>query len=323
MFKTILAAGFVTIAASGGAQESNPAPPIILHAASSNLLAMPTFGSFGNAQCDSKGNLYFHAARTINDSLILRLSQDGSHDIFALSSQDAADVYFVAFRVASDGRLWILNQGQAGEIYVFDFSRDSQTPNRTLLQAPKDLKPRNFAVLKNGHTLLQGFFDESVAPERRGRSYFAHFDLSGRLVRQALDEASGDELKELAKVAAQGAAAIADDGSVYILDQKTLLVVSQTGEITQKIKLHYPEEGYVSRNLFVSENRIVVTYSKMVEMGRPLLNIYQLLDRSTGEQLGQYRPDDELGNRMVCFSRDGFTFIGVSSGRIKLMTAKP
>jgi hypothetical protein len=42
-----------------------------------------------------------------------------------------------------------------------------------------------------------------------------------------------------------------------------------------------------------------------------------LLDANTGDEIGYYRPDAELGNNAICFSRtEGFTFLGVAKGSL-------
>lgn len=66
----------------------------------------------------------------------------------------------------------------------------------------------------------------------------------------------------------------------------------------------------------------MIKYRKRVK-DAPTLAQYALGDGSTGKVVRYYVPSDELGNNLVCFSKDGFTFLRYEKRRVNLLLAKP
>lgn len=317
--------------ATGAAQvEKRPPEVVTLSPASEKSLPMPTFGWDGNAQCDAGGNLYFHASHNPNGSALLRLAPDGTYSTYALSADDAADTWYVAFRAQRDGKLWLLAHGNKSGIFLFEFSRDSSTsPIRTRLGAPENLDVRNFAVLESGHVILHGYYDKEAPKELQGRSYFGEFEASGRLVR------SSDTKPELAGLAsnifvqaADAPAAQAEDGSIYMLAGYEVLVISQAAEVLRRFPLKLSDPAYTPSNIYLSSGRLAVAFFKPASEVKDfrafkLQARYALYDSSNGELLGVYDPTSETGSGLVCYSEEGFTFYRIKGGRVHLITAKP
>jgi hypothetical protein len=87
-----------------------------------------------------------------------------------------------------------------------------------------------------------------------------------------------------------------------------------------------PKEGYRPVNILAAEGQLAISFFKRPEKdsSSPMLtSMYEVIDPSSGEILRVYQPAAELGNNLVCFSKDGFTFMKYEHRRVKLLIAKP
>jgi hypothetical protein len=239
-----------------------------------------------------------------------------------LPGKDAEDTYFVAFRVSSDSKLHVLARGEKEEAYLFTFADDATTPLKVSIDVPDHLAIENFAVLRNGHILIQGYFDQTAASKSGGRSFVGEFSASGTLIRDAKEKASTETIKYALDRVADAAEAEADNGYIYLLEPERVLVISQTGEVVKRFKLHLPDTDFRPYNLYLDGRRLVVAYYKMGTKG-PLVSRFAVLDATTGEQLRLYEPVPELGNNLICFANDTFTFYRVQHRRVNLAYATP
>jgi len=319
-------------AATGAAQaEKRPPEVVMLSPVSEKLLAVPMFGADANAQCDAAGNLYFHATRKPDASAVLKVLTDGTFSTYTPSADDAADTWYLAFRVWPDGKLWLLAHGSKSGVFLFEFGQNATvSPTRTRLDVPDVVEVRNFVVLQEGHVLLQGFYNPDAPKERRGRGYFAEFDASGRLLRETGGKPlPGDLLKDMTSRTADAAAAQGEDGLIYMLVNNDVLVISQAGEVVRKFSVK-SADAYTPSNLFLGGGRLAVVYFRPEGQPAGPLKValrlkvrYALYDPSNGEQFGVYEPGSETGSGLVCYSSDGFTLMRPKNGRLQLITAKP
>ncbi len=300
--------------------------PTVLTEYSVKLLPSPSFTYGENVQCDLDGNMYFHASDNFNESVVLRLKQDGSQKQFKLSSEDAKN-NFILFRIDPEGRVRILDQAQkqSNKLHVHEFSSESSDAIRTDLEVPVGLLPTSFLVLGNDHILIYGYFDEDAASNNKGKRYIGEFDSSGKLIRQTNETASGADIQEAISTAPNNAVAEAIDGHSYILVGDAIIVLSAAGKVLEKRHIVAPEEGYRPVNIFTDGAFLVVAFYKAPQKGdiSGFLAMYQLLNRQTGELIRTYKPGPELGNVLACFSSEGFTFIRVQNNRTRLFIAKP
>lgn len=254
----VLALGGVSGAQrSPGAYETVPLSP-----SSQRVLDMPGFQFWGPAQCDSDGNLYFHAGRDPNALTTLKILTDGSHAVYGIVGQDAAGLYFVASRVAPDRKLYVLAGGAKDELYLLKFGDDPTHPDRTQLESPSDIRPssvHNFLITQDGEVLLQGYFTEDAPHGEQGRGYVAEFSGSGDPMRKSFEKTSEATRNYVAKHAANYAAASGADGLFYLLEPDRVLVLSQTGRVVRSLKLHVPDERYHAMRLYMSGHRLAIT----------------------------------------------------------------
>jgi hypothetical protein len=300
--------------------------PITLVASSTRPLDVAAFAAWGESQCDLDGSLYFHTGLRFNDLIFLKLGSDDTHQIYTTQGSSQEDEYYEAFRVTPDGKLWVL-AGEKGDtrISVLEYGDDPATPRRTKLDTPGDFDASsvtNFLVLQNEHVRIYGTLGEKAPKKDQGRRYSMEFDASGKLVRKTLDKTSGgSSATDRADRYVDASAAQGNDGTLYVLAEDKVMVLSATtGQLMRNIKFLPPEPGFEAHQLYVAGRRVVVGFSK-AEAGHPLTMLYSLFDATSGEQLRLYKPGPELGNNMVCFSNDGFTFFKVENRHVVLVTA--
>ena len=301
--------------------------PVLLTEAGSKVLPMPSFHFSGISQCDADGNLYFNTARNFNDAIIMKLKHDGSYSLYVLPPDEPKDNYFVAYRVNSEGVVYILvHAGLNDKLYLYEFPSDSRSPARLELAIPSGLEPINFLIFPGGRVLLQGYFtEEAQPPERRGQNYLAQFSPSGKLLRdyqaKGSDEVAGDLKSHSWTLTAS--AAVARNGQGYLLAGKEILVLSAAGELIKKIQITPPDKESRAVNMFVLGSRILVSFFKKPEKEGPFIPTYELVDGETGKAIKAYMPSEAMGNALACFSNEGFTFIRFENRHVKLISAKP
>lgn len=319
--RSMVLSALMIVFSLGGAGVAMDDNPITLVPFSVNFLGIPSFGYGENAQCDSTGDLFFHAAPVANDSVVLKVSRDESTTMYTLPQDEARKTYFIAFRVMRDGHLWILTHANAAsELYLYGFGSKADWPDKITLRIPEGLEPDNFVVLRTGHVVVNGYLDAKAG--RPSSSYLAEFDQSGRLVRENSGAADDSAIQALKIQVADAAAAEADDGRLYILQGNSIRVLSPSGEALSSIPVPSPGDGYKAGDVYSAGAFLAVKYRKIGKTG-PINAEYALIDRSTGQLLHYYLPNSELGNNLVCYSSEGFTFLRYEKQRVKLLLAKP
>jgi len=308
-------------------QTSTPTvSPVVLTAADSKVLKMPFFYSSGISQCDADGDLYFNTARNFNDSVILKLTPGGDYSLYVIPADEPKDNYFIAYRVDPEGTVYVLvHAGLNDKLYLYEFSSDSVRPSRVDLQIPAGLETLNFLVLPGQHILLQGYFTDKAVPENEGRSYLAYFAPSGKLIRDSLHDGSDVVSKDLKahSWALTAAAVTSDNGQSYMLSGNNMLVFSSAGELVKTMHLDLPGKNARPVNVFAVGGRVLVSFFKKPDKGVVFIPFYELLDGDTGEMIRTYVPDEEMGNVLACFSKEGFTFVRPEKHHVKLIVAKP
>jgi hypothetical protein len=308
---------------SAVAAAQSPEYPISLKPTSSNVLGVPAFSYGENVQCDGQGNMFFHAARAVNDIVILKLSKDESTTLYTLPEDEAKKAYFLAFRVTREGHIWVLAHAAPGkDLYLYQFGGNSTGPDKIRISVPEGLRPDNFVMLADDHVALFGYFDDEAPAAQRSKSYFGVFDQSGRLVRDSLSSATHAEIEQVKSHVADAGASQSEDGQTYVLQGESILAVSSTGEMLKKFKVPSPGDGYLASNVFAAGAFLCVKYRKLIANG-PFAAEYVLLDRMSGKVLRYYVPNSELGNNLLCFSEEGFTFLRYENHRVRLLFAKP
>ncbi|MDT8067056.1 MAG: hypothetical protein ROO76_02705 [Terriglobia bacterium] len=315
------------LASAMGQQQSKAEPlPRALALSSTTLTQVPVFGWSDDVQCDGSGNLYFHApGLTYNRSDIFELSADGGRGkTFSLPDEMAQKTAFVGFSVSSGGSLRVLAESRKG-VLAFTFGRDGRVTSETSLEIPEDVTVNAFADSESGSVVVVGYFNKRAKGAIQGKPYAALFAPSGK-VQTVFSELKGKvELRDVHDKLMDGAAAVGEGGTIYLLRSGEVIVLSASGTIQRHMRFSQPV-GSAATQLRLSEGLLSVTLSTLPKPGsgnKMLKRQYLVLNSFTGDEYGLYEPSEELGNMDVCFSRqNGFTFIRTTeTGVLKLMQA--
>lgn len=324
----VLASSLSAFAQSPAHESGEEQPPIKLTVTSSKVLPVPSSSIHSLPQCDPRGNLYSHVGTGLGSRVgaISKIALDGPPTQYTVNDVDAKSLYFLAFHVTPDRRVWVLTGGKKDELYVFRFEPDEPAESRRItLDAPEGLSAltvQSFVVLPKEHLLLQGFFDEKAPSEKQGHSYLAEFNPSGMLLRLTLEAATSEAIQYASKWGAETVAYQPGDDTTYLLQQGKILVLSASGEVMRAIPLAPSQKNYRANYFYMNRGRLIVAfYGPDSQPGKPLTMRYALVDPSSGEVIRWYEPDAELGTALVCFSDDGLLFHRDEKGRIKLVTA--
>jgi len=311
-----LAAVLISALASA-AQE-----PMILRESSSVAWPVPSFSAGGNTQCDADGNLYF---RIFPSDGLLKVAHDGSkYHLYELPAGDSDSKYygFVEFNVTPSGDLRVLADGSGGAYYVLLLDPDFSSSPKTKLETPEHLSANSFAAFESGTVLVTGYFNRHADQESQGKTYAAMFEPSGKL-RTVIAGRFGDvDLASVGKKLPETGAALGEDGFLYLLRPDEVVVISESGTIVRRMPFKKPSPELLATGIHVSGGLLAVELTRSHGLGRELEAEFLLLNASTGERVGLYRPEPALGNNLLCFSRGtGFAFLTMRDDKHTLVTA--
>jgi len=304
--------------------DTNGIPSRVLVSSSSKLLGVPSFGYWGHAQCDRDGNLFFHTdANIFDDAIILKLSASSWESTFFKATMDNKRLYYGGFSVSPSGQLWILgNNGHLDrEQYIFAFDSDGKMTSMTKLDVPSGLEVEDFAVSDRGVALISGFFGTNAVQDLHGQTFVGLFQPSGKLLRRLNGGLGTVDLGNVHKSLHSGAAIFGEDGYLYLLHDRTILVISESGTLVRTVKFDKPNRDAVSTKIAVSGGWIAIWLTEHNEKSQ-IKERLLVLDSQTEEPYALYSPPAGVNGNAMCFNRkDGFEFYGVQDGRVKLTTA--
>jgi hypothetical protein len=295
----------------------------ILNVSARHESQVPFFGAFGFPQCDKEGNLYFHLDEgDFTESALLLLSSDGQKGKILKFSGDHADLAFSTFFVSQEqGGAYVL-AWKKRRFYLVGFDSHGDMRKPVALDLPEFVIPEDLVAFEDGSSLISGYYESRAPTELQGKAYTAIFESSGKL-RKALSLNQPDVvLADVASNLREGGAALADDGNIYLLTPKDVLVLLKGGDFQKKIHFQKPDPQGVVTNFYVSGGFIVLAISSDTEkiMERRKFVVF---DSSSGKLYAIYERPEELHRAQdVCFNREqGFTFMISDQGRTTLFTA--
>jgi hypothetical protein len=290
--------------------------PRLLTSSNRIKFEIPKFGFTGKSACDSSGNITFNVGRKIGQmGPFLRVQSDGrSHVIYSLPAE-ATSWGNIAWAMTPGGTFYVLHE-DFKEYKLVRFKIDGSVAGITTLDVPKGVDVLYFAIADNEQLFARGYLVSSE-PLKHSRSGFAAlFNASGKLVR---DLSAGAPMADLstAQTSPIGGDAIAgEDGRFYVLEERQVLVLNQSGEIEDTLKFDKPtpdahpvridySKGLVSI-LFHSIQRVKATQPALVEVRAILLNA------QTGEQQGDFVFDPGSTENIICFNRqEGYSLMAI------------
>jgi len=289
-----------------------PELPRPLVASTIKPLQVPVFSAYGESICDADGNMFFHVIRAsnFNDSPIMEISHDGESGTTYSPSANTGDqrVYFMSFTVSPAGTVRELAEIKDG-VVIIAFDSNGNESSRTTLDVPDHVTPQEFASFENGEVVFYGYYDKDAPEALKGHRYIGVFAPSGKLMKK-IDDAEHLDLDQFAKHLQSGAATLGSDGNVYLLRDKEVVVISQSGEVLRRLPFDKNPSDAIPMKVVYSDGLLAIFLSVAQKDMPFLLRRYLILDSSSGEQRGFYAPSKETSSDDVCFSRkEGFTFI--------------
>ncbi|HKV95320.1 MAG TPA: hypothetical protein VJW20_22435 [Candidatus Angelobacter sp.] len=289
-----------------------PEQPRPLAASTVKSLQLPVFSSYDQAFCDADGNMFFHVIVESNFNLspIMEISHDGESTTYYKPSANTGDqrVYFMDFTVSPAGTVRELAEVKDG-VVVITFGSDGNESSRTTLDVPDHVTPQEFASFENGEVVFYGYYAKDAPESLRAHRYIGVFAPSGKLIKK-IDDAERLDLDQLAKRPPSGAATLGSDGNVYLLRDKDVVVISQSGEVLRRFPFNKNPSDAIADNIVYSDGLLAIFLSLAQKDTLFVQRRYLILDSSSGEQRGFYAPANDASGVDVCFSRkEGFTFL--------------
>ena len=319
MFSALIVLLMSGLSVQDASPQLSPRP---LRPSGSHELQIPTFGAYGEAQCDDDSSMYFHLETvSYRRTVLLRISQSGNEStLYKLPDEFADTMSFTDFSVSPDGNVKALVSDREFQPIAFAFDSDGRVSSQVKLEVPEHVVGDHIAVFPNGSTLFAGHYRSDAPQDLRGKRYVGLFQDSGKLLKR-LDSVNDDtQLQPDPARFREGGEIIGRDGNVYLLTSDQVVVISPSGGILRKISFAKPEAGYSAVRLQYSDGLLVISFAKPAKP--EVMYRYSVLDALDGSPFGLYEPTEETGNSNVCFSRhDGFSFLPVKNGRVTLVIA--
>jgi hypothetical protein len=309
-----------TVIASGVVRE-----PVVLRRSSSATWQMPPPSAMSNTQCDADGDIYFKTSLSSTDVGLLKVSADGSkYQFYKMPTGDADSVsyQFRAVNVTRGGDLRVLAYSSLLQPYIFLFAPDLNGTSKVRLEPIEHLQVVSFAAFESGATLIAGYYDEHADKKLQGKPFLAVFDASGKIKARVSGRFDNVDLSAVHKKLSEGGSSLGEDGFLYLLRANEIVVVSEFGAVIRRMAFQKPDPEWLAVRVVVSEGIAVVELLKDEGRGKAFGIEFLALNASTGEPVALYRPEPELGNNFLCFSRTaGFSFMEIKDGKVVQMTA--
>ena len=293
--------------------------PRVLTAAGRVSFDIPMFGSVGRTYCDAAGDMVFDVGSLSNDrGPFLRVQSDGrSHVIYSLPAE-AQGWGNIAPALTPGGVFYVLFENFR-DYSLIRFKDDGSVDGTTSLQVPSGVNLLYLAVADNQIVFARGYRTSHEVSDTPRAGFEALFDASGRLVRDLSAMAPQFDKRALQTGPLDGDVIAGEDGRFYILDDKKVLALNQSGDVERELTLKKPSmeahavqvdfsKGLVSV-IFHSVRRASSNEPASVQVRAILLN------SQTGEQRGDFVFDSSSTGSVLCFNaQDGYSTMALSGG---------
>jgi hypothetical protein len=323
MFASILLA--LLLAGHKGSDKPKKLPPAVqLEVSSSKTLDAPSFGIFGIAQSDEKGDLFFHAATThYTDGVILGVSAAKAQPtVFKMPEEFTKANWFETFGVSGDGRVYLVTQAKDQISRLFVFDADGKLDSHVELELGKGVSVPSIAVFASGNIFVNGYYGKNAAPDKKGKVFLTLVSPSGKILRNFASTETFD-IKTSNQSIGSPSNYVADDGNLYVLGPEALRVYQESGKLLRTFPVTKPSKEYSSSKIVVSKGIAALWFVSTPNPDGGTVDLkLETVDANTGRITGVFYPSEPLGNQALTFTReDGFVFIDSESGKMRLLTA--
>ncbi|MGH9787761.1 MAG: hypothetical protein ACRD4U_03545 [Candidatus Acidiferrales bacterium] len=284
--------------------------------------------------------LRWYRAENFDASPVVRISRDGKNtQEFSITEAPGFEKGAVYdFAPGPRGEMYLLAARTADRRHVVRFRESGEFDSSFVLEP--HIEPDKIAVFASGEFLVSGRELSAAASELTGRFLLAIYDPRGQFVREIslprdISIVQGSEgaksnagEEDVESVYAGTSVVTADDGNIYLMrptTAPTVYVISPGGAVVRRLALSAPGEHFQPSTMKVAVGTIAVQFSKKKKDGTLELELFSVFDAQNGERLGSYLSTPEIGGAWVCYTADGFAFLG-STGtprRLSLIQASP
>ena len=169
----------------------------------------------------------------------------------------------------------------------------------TKLDVPDQVNIEDFAVSDRGTALVAGYFESSADEALRGKPYVGLFDHSGRLLSRLNEAFDTIDLETIRETIHGGNAIFADDGYIYLLHQKRVLVLSESGKVVRQINFDKPKDAIADKDCCFG--RTSGMWLSKLSKEHQITQRFFVFNAQTGEPFAIYTPSPELGSNALCF----------------------
>lgn len=185
------------------------------------------------------------------------------------------------------------------------------------LALPPHVNIQKIAVAENGATYVTGYkvtqSDQAIKPEP---GFAAIYNADGRLISD-LGAETPEYVAAMTRIL-DGDLIAGDDGRFYVLNDKEVRVVTQSGEIATTWKITKPQKDGIAMRIDESKRTVSVAVYAILKGNPGFANTSWptafLYNAQTGEPRGTYTFDTALTGTIVCFNaQDGYTLGAVDN----------
>jgi hypothetical protein len=326
--------GTLTTCTVGG-QEAMIPPPTYLRGTlhlQSGVPWKPPFPVYSKKPDVCSGRfLYMPCTNSVSDPLLsvwkINTENGEKETMFQVPLEFNEGYRFSTFAVAPKSGLVLeaLSSEKTGEVFVLRFSEDGEYLSASRLDLPKFFLVESLAAFDTGQMFVSGYISIGAPEEQRGRQTVAIFSEDGELVRRLSGYDPSDKNAGVVDMESMTdrSVAMGEDGFLYYLRGKNVVVISSSGEVVRQFDVSRPEKDYAPVKVEFSEGVISISFMRELR-NHQLAVLFRTYDATTGEILAEYTPGDDLTNTQLCYSRrGGYLFLGGSKGHTEFVRASP
>jgi hypothetical protein len=307
-------------APSSSSSELAGSSPHTLAATGHIKTNVPMFGGPGEPRCDTSGNHMLNAGSLMgNRGPYLRISSDGQqHVLFRLPQEVSSEPGDDLWTITPEGTLYVLHDDFQKNKLV-RFKSDGTVDSIYTLALPPHVSLKKIAVAENGTTYVIGYkviqTDQATKPEP---GFAAIYNADGKLIRDLSAETPEYDLNATMTRILDGDLIAGDDGRFYVLGDKEVRSVTQSGEVAATWKITKPQQDGMALRIDESKGTVsVIVYAlrKKPRLPDTLWPTAFLYDAHTGDLRGTYAFDPALTGDIVCYNaQDGYTLGALDNG---------
>jgi len=260
-------------------------------------------------------------AGSFSSATILKLSHSTYEPSrYSLPPEIQKNYNFYQFCVSPDGTVWMLvNAGP--ELMAVSFGSDGEPKGTTVLKVSwDDLNIQDFAATSKGTLFISG----TGLGKNKGRSIAALFNGdSGEQIKEIAAALRPENVLSSGDAIHKGDACVGDDGNLYLLHDRQILVINPAGVVVRKAAFDKPLSTLLPVHIIVSSGYAAIWMNTPPDNTHHFQTSYLVVDTNSKNPATWYSNPPGIKLAAVNFSRnDGFEFLVGEKGQYKLVRAE-